>query len=273
MPSDITVAFAARAIEAVRTVASREILSRYRSVDPQRKDDGSIVTEADFAAQEALVRRLQDVEAIPVMAEEMSAREQHAIFEAGGRFWCVDPLDGTKNFSEGVPYFAVSVALMEGSQPVFGTVYDPIADEAFFAVRGAGAWLNHRSLALPREGPELHEAVAEVSLRRDMKSLRHALKNRKPYRKRLTSGSSALSWCHLAAGRVDAMLHSGQKMWDYAAGALILEEAGGHLAALEHDDFWAAPAWKRSAIAARTRALLDEWKAWVRREMERASSH
>jgi myo-inositol-1(or 4)-monophosphatase len=60
------------------------------------------------------------------------------------------------------------------------------------------------------------------------------------------------------------MLHSGQKMWDYAAGALILEEAGGFLCTLEHDDFWAAPIWKRSAIAARAGPLLAEWRGWIR---------
>lgn len=265
--SDLTVRFAARAIDAVRAVASREILPRYRSVDAIHKDDGSIVTEADYAAQEALVRRLRALEAVPVMAEEMRPHEQHEIFERGGRFWCVDPLDGTKNFSEGIPFFAVSVALMEGARPIFGTVYDPIADEAFYAVRGAGAWLNHRPLELPAQGPPLAEAIAEVSLRRDTASLRKALKRRQPYSKRLTSGSSALSWCHLAAARIDVLLHSGQKMWDYAAGALILEEARGHASTLEHDDFWAAPPWSRSVVAARTRLLLQEWRSWVRTEL------
>ena len=261
---DITVHFAARAIDAVRSVAAEEILPRYRSVVATRKDDGSLVTEADFAAQDALVRRLFALEAVPVMAEEMPSHEQVAIFERGGRFWCVDPLDGTKNFSEGIPYFAVSVALMEDSRPVFGTVYDPIADEAYFAVRGAGAWLNHSPLRVPSLAPPLERAVAEVSLRKDTAHLRGALKRHAPYAKRITSGSSALSWCHLAAARTDVLLHSGQKMWDYAAGALVLEEAGGPFCALEHDDFWQAPPWSRSVIAARTQPLLDEWRSWIR---------
>ena len=201
------------------------------------------------------------------MAEEMHAREQHAIFERGGRFWCVDPLDGTANFSAGIPFFAVSVALMDGPRPLFGTVYDPIADEAFFAVAGGGAWLNHRPLVVPARAPPLERAVAEVSLRREVAWLRGPLKRRKPYARRTTSGSSALSWCHLAAARTDVMLHGGQQMWDYAAGALILEEAGGRLSALDQDDFWAGPAWSRSVIAARSQPLLDEWRAWIRNEM------
>jgi len=157
---EITVLFAARVIEAVRRVAAEEIVPRYRSVVALRKDDGSVVTEADMAAQAALVRALTAIEPLPVLAEEMASEEQHGVFDRAQRFWCVDPLDGTKNFSEGVPFFSVSVALMEGSRPAFGVVYDPIADEAYYAVRGAGAWLNHRPLELPSTGPALEGAVA-----------------------------------------------------------------------------------------------------------------
>jgi myo-inositol-1(or 4)-monophosphatase len=263
---DITVRFAARAIEAVRAVASTEIMPRFRNVVAMRKDDGSVVTAADLASQDALVRSLRALDDIPVLAEEMPSHEQEAIYARGGRFWCVDPLDGSSNFSAGIPFFAVSVALMDGARALFGTVYDPVADEAFFAVQGAGAWLNSRPLALSAHAPRLADAVVEVSLRRESAHLRRALKRHAPYARRLTSGSSALSWCHLADARIDAMLHSGQKMWDYAAGALILEEARGFACTIDSDDFWAAPVWSRSVIAARSATLRDEWRAWVRSE-------
>ncbi|HEX6632988.1 MAG TPA: inositol monophosphatase family protein [Usitatibacter sp.] len=272
---DVTVRFAARAIDAVRRVAAEEVLPRYRGVvsgsagaaQPRWKDDGSIVTEADFAAQEALARRLAALDDVPVLAEEMKPEAQRAVYETASRFWCVDPIDGTRNFSAGIPYFAISVALMERARSVFGIVYDPIADEAYFAVRGAGAWLDHRPLELPGRAPPLERAVAEVSLRRELARLRGTLKRHPPYAKRLVSGSSALSWCHLAAARVDVMLHGGQKMWDYAAGALVLEEARGCFCTVEEDDFWAAPPWSRSVIAARSASLLDEWRGWIRRAL------
>jgi len=264
---DITVRFAARAIDAVRRVAAEEVLPRYRSVVALRKDDGSIVTEADYAAQAALAARLAALEDIPVLAEEMKPEAQRAVYETAPRFWCVDPIDGTRNFSAGIPFFAVSVALMEEGRSLLGIVYDPIADEAYYAVRGAGAWLNHRPLELPGAGPPLAAAVAEVSLRRETARLRGLLKRRPPYAKRLVSGSSALSWCHLAAARVDILLHGGQKMWDYAAGALVLEEARGFFCTLGEDEFWSAPPWSRSVIAARTASLLEEWRTWIRREL------
>ena len=269
---DITVPFAARVVEAVRKVAATEILPRYRSVVAERKDDGSLVTEADHAAQAALIARLTAIEPASVIAEEMPRDEQRSAFERGGRCWCIDPLDGTRNFSEGVPFFAVSVALLEDGRPVFGVVHDPIADETYYAVRGAGAWIDQKPLRVPAAAPPLARAIAEVSLRRaEAPGLRGALKRHPPYARRVTSGSSTLSWCHLAAARIDVLLHSGQMMWDYAAGALICEAAGGAASTLDHDDFWAAPPWERSAIAARGTGLLEEWRAWVRAEMARAA--
>jgi fructose-1,6-bisphosphatase/inositol monophosphatase family enzyme len=270
---DITVHFAARAVEAVRSVAVEEILPRYRSVDslhsagasqPRTKDDGTLVTEADFAAQRALIRALGALDDVPVLAEEMTAGAQAAIWEQEHRFWCVDPLDGTRNFSEAVPYFAVSVALMVARRAVFGVVYDPIADEAFYAARGAGAWLNAAPLVLPAQGPAIAGATAEVSLRREHAHLRSELKNHQPYARRVTRGSSALSWCHLAAARVDLSVDAGQMAWDFAAGALVLEEAGGRSATFESDDFWAPTNLRRSVIAARTPELFEAWRAWLR---------
>jgi len=265
---EITVPFAANAIDIVRATAIEEILPRYRSVAATKKDDGSLVTEADLAAQRALVRKLTALDNVPVLGEEMRGDEQARIWDADGRFWCVDPLDGTRNFMNGVPLFGVSVALMEGREPIFGVVYDPIADEAFYAVRGAGAWLNHKPLQVPIQGPALAAAVAEVSLRKEAAGLRNILKHRRPYAKRLTSGSSTLSWCHLAAARTDVFVHSGQMAWDYAAGALILSEAGGALATFEDEDFWKSDDLKRSVIAARTPRLFDEWRGWIRENLQ-----
>jgi myo-inositol-1(or 4)-monophosphatase len=264
---EITVQFAARAIDAVRAAAASEILPRFRTVVATRKDDGSLVTEADHASQRMLVRSLTALEGAPVLGEEMTRAEQERIFERGGRFWCVDPLDGTRNFANGVAFFAVSVALVEDARPVFGTVYDPIADEVFYAVRGAGAWLNAKPLAVPREAPALSAATAEVSLRAPFNELRSALKRHPPYARRLTSGSATLSWCHLAAARIDVLVSPAQKIWDYAAGSLIADEAGASLSTLEEDDFWATPAFAKSPVAARGEALLAQWREWLRAEL------
>jgi myo-inositol-1(or 4)-monophosphatase len=77
-------------------------------------------------------------------------------------------------------------------------------------------------------------------------------------------GSSTLDWCYLASGRYDIYLHGGQRLWDYAAGAIILEEAGGAIASLQHDDFWCDAPWNRSVIAAADGNLFEHWLHWVR---------
>jgi myo-inositol-1(or 4)-monophosphatase len=263
----ITVEFTSRVVRAVREVAAAEILPRFRSVAARRKDDGSLVTEADLATQRSLAAVLGGIEPVALLGEEMPEGEQRRIWEAGGRFWCVDPLDGTANFSAGVPFFAVSVALMQGTRPVLGVVVDPIADEACFAVRGAGAWRDGFALAPAARETGLAAAVAEIDLRRALPHVRQELKRRAPFARRITSGSSALAWCHLAAGRRDLFLHAGQKVWDYTAGALIAEEAGVSLATLHEDDFWSGPPWERSVIAARTPALFRQWRDWVRQRL------
>src|SRR5690242_18313197 len=130
-------------IEAVKRVAAEEIMPRYLKVAHQRKADGSLFTEADLAAQAALSERLQSIYPGPVMGEEMTREEQAELWLEGDEgLWCVDPIDGTSNFVNGLPYFAVSVALMKRGRSVLGVVYDPIAGEVFHAARGTGAWLN-----------------------------------------------------------------------------------------------------------------------------------
>ncbi|MGH8346255.1 MAG: inositol monophosphatase family protein, partial [Pseudomonas sp.] len=120
-----------------------EIMPRYLKVAQQRKSDGSLCTDADIAAQEALSRRLRVIDPCPVVAEEMS-EQQHAgqWLKGDAGLWCVDPIDGTSNFVNGLPYFAVSVALMRKGRSVLGVIYDPVADEMFYAEKGRGAFLN-----------------------------------------------------------------------------------------------------------------------------------
>ena len=135
-------------VAAVKLVAAEEIMPRYMKVAHQRKSDGSLCTEADMATQLALSKKLQAILNVPVLGEEMSTEEQHAIWQAGkGGLWCIDPIDGTSNFVRGLPYFAISVALLREGNSVLGVVYDPVADEAFAAELGKGAFLGLQVLS------------------------------------------------------------------------------------------------------------------------------
>jgi myo-inositol-1(or 4)-monophosphatase len=110
----------------------------------------------------------------------------------------------------------------------------------------------------------LNQALASVDLKRLNTNLVVQLATHPPYSSQRNLGASALDWCYTAAGRYDVYLHGGQKIWDYAAGLLILSEAGGHACCIESDDFAQGDVWHRSVIAARDEKLFDEWKSWVR---------
>lgn len=251
--------------DAVRAVALDEVMPRYLKVAHRRKADGSLFTEADLAAQSALVHRLQAIEALPVVGEEMTQEHQTEQWLAGANgLWCVDPIDGTSNFVNGVPYFAVSVALMRQGRSVLGAVFDPVADEMFCAAKGRGAFLNGEALPISTRVPRLAGSMANIDLKRVPAKLGRALVERPPYASHRSFGASTLEWCYVAAGRIQVYLHGGQKLWDYAAGHLILEEAGGHIAGLESDDFWATTRWQRSVVAALDPGLFADWLAWVR---------
>ena len=257
-------------IALLRKVANEELMPRFKRVTPEKKHDGSIVTEADRAVEAALVAALPKIFDCPVLGEEMPEAEQKRIWREADWLWCVDPLDGTANFTSGKRYFGISVALMYRRESVFGAVLDPNTHEAFHAWKGGGAFLDNKKIRASAAKP-LADAVVEVGRFKRLGRLRVALFANPPFKNISMSGASVLQWCHVACGRADVFLHAGEHAWDYAAGALILEEAGGRIATLLHDDFWRPDEgdkeWVKSVIAARHPALFDEWKRWVRNHL------
>lgn len=254
-----------RALESlVRELAREEILPRYLKTARRRKADGSLFTEADMESQRRLVAALPKLMPGPVLGEEMTAAAQAELWQNGHRgMWCIDPIDGTTNFANGLPFFAVAVAYLLEHQPVLGVVYNPVTDESFYAAKGAGAFLNGIELPLRSPASRLADAVAGVDFKRISHHLGDELAVRPPYFSQRNFGSSALEWCFVAAGRLDVYLHGGQMLWDYAAGRLILQEAGGEFAALDGSDLMAGPAVKRGVVAAASPELFREWRAWL----------
>ena len=252
-------------VAAVKLVSAEEIMPRYMKVAHQHKNDGSLCTEADLAAQEALTRKLQAILNVPVIGEEMNEQQQVALWADGLQtVWCIDPLDGTSNFVRGLPYFAVSVALIRAGKSVLGVVYAPVTDEMFAAEHRRGVFLNGHRLLGRVAATSLSDALANVDMKRLDGALAASLASNPPYSSQRNFGASTLDWCYTAAGRFDVYLHGGQKLWDYAAGSLVLLEAGGQMCCLEADDFALGRVWQRSVIASLDADLLDEWKNWLR---------
>ncbi|MCB1801087.1 MAG: inositol monophosphatase family protein [Gammaproteobacteria bacterium] len=252
--------------------AAGELMSRFDSVRAELKADGSLITAADLAMQERLQRELAARwPRYELLGEEMTAADQKCLLDSDcDGLWCLDPLDGTSNFAAGIPFFGVSLALIIDGSAHAAVVYDPARDECFSALKGAGAWLNGSGLRAPHSPATLREAMAMVDLKRLPPALVRAVAERSPYRSQRSFGSVALDWCWVACGRCQVYLHGGQKLWDYAAGELILREAGAAGGLLDDyfgdwlDSYALTP---RIAIAASHVALLDLWRDWIGQQL------
>ncbi len=191
-----------------------------------KSSPNDLVTKADDAAERIVVDGI--IAARPtdaVVGEEGTSRDGST-----GITWYVDPIDGTTNYVYGIPAYSVSIAIDVDDRTEIGVVYNPVSDELYTARRGAGSHLNGRPITVND-----HDDLA-VSLIGTGFSPRPALRNIqagialdvlpriRDYRR---FGSAALDLCSVAAGRLDGFYEAGLNVWDYAAGRLLVTEAGG----------------------------------------------
>jgi myo-inositol-1(or 4)-monophosphatase len=221
-------------IETVSEIARRagalqvESHRRGRPGDIREKAPHDFVTAVDRACEALIHDALRDAfPDVPVLAEEgtgtASGRE--------GRFWCVDPLDGTNNFVHGVPMFCVSIGLVEQGAPRLGVVYDAVHGELFTGGEGYPALLNGAPVATSGKA-ELHGGFLATGfpyrefdrLETYIASFRRVVRRAGGVRR---CGSAALDICYTACGRFDGFWELGLAPWDMAAGAAILRAAGG----------------------------------------------
>lgn len=253
----------------VREVAQNTLLPLYNNVQREYKKDGSIITRADKAVQLALTERLAGIcPEVLLLGEEMSAEQQQALLDSGKPIWCLDPVDGTSNFATGLPFFSISLALIESGEVKAGIVLDPVRDELFAAVRSQGAWLNNKPLQAEETGLQLKRSIAFVDFKRLPKALSSRIVGDKPYGSQRNLGSIALELCWLAAGRGHIYLHGSQHIWDYAAADLILAEAGGYAATLQGDAPFSHSLQPRSTYAAIDQQLFEQWRQYLAEAVE-----
>lgn len=244
--------------------AETELLPRLHQVSAGQKADGSLITEADLSLQQRLTAALGGINPdIPVLGEELSAEVQQAMLEdAEHGVWCLDPLDGTRNFACGFPVFAISLALIRNGEVELGLVYDPLRRESFSAAKDQGVWLNGEPLTSQVETP-LASSLALIDFKRLPVELAQRLVTSAPYPSQRSIGSGALDWCWLATGRVQVYLHGRQHLWDYAAGQLILTEAGGQAVTLQGEPVFINQLQTRSIVAGCNAAVFAEWVEWL----------
>lgn len=203
------------------------------------------VTQYDTAAEDLILNRLQA--AFPghhIVAEESGHNEHHSEYT-----WYIDPLDGTTNFAHRFPVFCVSMALYKADQPLLGVIYDPLRDECFTAVQGGGAFLQHNGRLQPLQVSQTTEMV-DALLATGFPYDRHTselnnlaqtavfLKRAQGLRR---AGAAALDLAYVAAGRLDGYWEFKLHSWDIAAGALLVQEAGGQVSLIDGAPFIITP--------------------------------
>ncbi len=256
------------------TIATQDIFTQINtdSRNANYKSDGSLVTETDLQLQQCiktcLIARCPH---IPLLGEEMDEAEQIAVL-ATGSCWILDPLDGTSNFSHGIPFFSVSLALMHQKEIIAGMVYDPNRDELFSAFDTQEAMCNGitlTSLIKRNDTTDLKRAIAVIDTKRLSRNLACAIVTQHPYHSQRSFGSVALDWCWLAAGRIDTYLHGKQKLWDFAAAAFIAQKMGCCTQTLTGENILALPLnlMPRSAVGAQPQ-LASAWTQWVAEHQE-----
>lgn len=252
-------------LEAIVIAAARDILiPGFGRSEFHYKADGSVITPADIAMQQRL--QVELTEAWPdyaVLGEEMDESQQRVVLGHDTGYWCIDPLDGTNNYAAGMPFFAVSVALIIDGQQQLGLIYDPLRNEVFSAERDQGAMLNGRALVAATGTALADHTIAEIDMKRLPNDLAVRLVTEGPFSSQRNIGSAALDWCWLAAGRYHVYLHGGQKLWDLAAGSLILHEAGGYSKSLDGESVFRGELEVRSALASTDADLFDYWNHWI----------
>ena len=221
----------------------------------RKKGRANFATAADHAAEKAIIELLSAHDpAIPVLAEESARRE----LRKADRLWVVDPIDGTLNFSRGIPFYAVVIAYVEDGQARAAAVHSPRTRETFVASEGRGATLN---------GTRIHVSTTRrLSLALATASLSYrVMRGARPKMPRLAAacagmrdvGSAALGMTYVADGRFDLFAHQFLSPWDTAGPSFIAREAGASVISLKtgHDAAWdeaqvivANPALARAAI-------------------------
>lgn len=218
------------------------------------KGELNLVTEADLASEREVVSILKNrFPGAAILAEE--AGEERG--ESGLSF-IIDPLDGTTNFAHGYPVFAVSIACEEADKVVAGVVYDPVREELFTAARGKGAFLNGRRLRVSATKGLAHALLVTgfpYDLKEDLAgNLRLFNRFMGASRAIRRDGSAALDLCHVAAGRFDGFWEEKLGPWDTAAGALVVEEAGGRVTDLAGGAFH----YRQGSVVASNSILHDQ---------------
>jgi len=223
------------AIEAAKRAET--VIERYfemTGIERQEKDDKSFVTKADTEAEEAIVSLIR--ERYPdhgILAEEGSSVNEGAQFQ-----WVIDPIDGTRNFANGIPLFAVSIALLHNGVPVVAVIHNPATGTTYAAEKGKGMTINGTPTQVSQQPAEKGVVNFGPGQGKEKKDMLRTLfvAGEEYFRSVRYMGCTALELAYVASGGTEGFVCIGLKPWDYAAGRLLIEEAGGKITDYDGND-------------------------------------
>jgi len=233
-PMLINAVKAARRAGSIITRASQDI----GALQVRSKTYNDFVTEVDHAAEAAIIEILKDAYPDHGFLGEESGNDR---IDADN-VWIIDPLDGTTNFLHGFPQYCISIALMQKGQITQAVIYDPNRNDLFTATRGRGAFLNDKRIRVSKR-VKLQDSIIGTGFPfRDFTHLDPYLAMFKDMVKKTSGvrrpGSAALDLAYVAAGWYDGFWEIGLSKWDIAAGALLIQEAGGIVGDFEGNENW-----------------------------------
>ena len=218
--------------------AAGVLQSRFGNISQIRKKAAQeLVTEADTESEKEIIAAIRS--AFPghgVLSEECGRINTPSEYR-----WIIDPLDGTVNFAHGVPIFCISIALAFNGEVVLGVVFNPVSDEMFTAIRGAGAQLNGSPIQVST-AVAISESLLVTGFPYNVNQIFDQVHIRygsclKAARGLRRLGSAALDLCYVACGRFEGFWEQNLKPWDTAAGSLIAAEAGGKVTTFSNQPF------------------------------------
>jgi len=196
--------------------ASKSVIRDFGEVEKlqvSRKGPRDFVTKTDKLVEKILIEELSKTKSNYTFLSEEVGRIENKDKE---NIWIIDPIDGTTNFLHGIPHFAICIALESKREIISGLVYDPIKDEMFYAEKNKGAYLNNQRLRVSNKN-----SIDECLFSSNHEGVKFSNLNMR------YSGCAALDLAYVAAGRLDGFFHNKINIWDVAAGALLVKEAGG----------------------------------------------
>ena len=223
------------AVELARRAGGLLLDGYGRATQVRHKGSIDLVTEYDLRSEQLLVEGIRSAyPADAILSEEGGGQEGEGVR------WLVDPLDGTTNFAHGLPIFSVSIACVGAEGLLLGVIYDPTREELFHSLAGEGAFLNEAPIRVSA-ATTLDESLLVTGFPYDIRTNRdnnlsyfNALAVRARAVRRL--GSAALDLAYVAAGRFDGYWELRLNPWDWAAGVLLVREAGGRVTTFGEDE-------------------------------------